>query len=151
MAHPAALSAAALEERFLLASNNGKHRIIFQADSHCWAEFGWSHAEYKSQGCSTDVLRRWGEVAGTGDADWRCPRFLNAGALMGYANDVHNLVTRVFAMREENANAGRDRFCFYEDRPRSPERPLLSPLRQLLEYAYAPKTPDACRQRMDWP
>ena len=118
MAHPAALSAAALEERFLLASNNGKHRIIFQADSHCWAEFGWSHAEYKSQGCSTDVLRRWGEVAGTGDADWRCPRFLNAGALMGYANDVHKLVTRVFAMREENANAGRDRFCFYEDRPK---------------------------------
>jgi len=94
----------------------GSHRIIFQAEPTCWAEFGASRAVFQSHGCSRHVLAGWGSVAGTHSRNYRCGRFLCGGAFAGFAADLVHLVERMEELRLENARSrtARHRMCYYE-------------------------------------
>jgi hypothetical protein len=97
IANSAQLSESDLSGRF--EDVRGSHRIIFQAEPTCWAEFGASRAVFQSHGCSRHVLAGWGSVAGTHSRNYRCGRFLCGGAFAGFAADLVHLVERMEELR----------------------------------------------------
>eukprot|EP00900_Chrysochromulina_parva_P008453 jgi/Chrpa1/17609/Chrysochromulina_OHIO_Genome00022494-RA len=122
IANSAQLSESDLSGRF--EDVRGSHRIIFQAEPTCWAEFGASRAVFQSHGCSRHVLAGWGSVAGTHSRNYRCGRFLCGGAFAGFAADLVHLVERMEELRRgshtelrlENARSrtARHRMCYFE-------------------------------------
>ena len=104
-----ALSPSTIEERFLRATRN-QRAVLFQAEPFCWVphsdgplmptwlrqqpDQGW----LKGGACTHDYLTAHSSRSSVAAAaEWRCPRYLNAGAFAGRARDLVVMLRRWLA------------------------------------------------------